>query len=145
MRKTTATMLGVALAGGLVTAAPATAQAATAQAVTAPRAPALANAPGDCPSQYFCAWRDINFTGTRWQWIGNDTSWHDNNPPGTGGSADQSSSWYNHGVPASVDDVRVYRDTGNLNVLFCLSRGQSAARIPTASDRASSHKWVSTC
>jgi hypothetical protein len=107
---------------------------------TAALVPSAANAAtSDCPAEYFCAWRDLNFDGTRNQWIGNSNAWSQLN--------NNSSSWYNNGVyiPGGPDDVMVYDTSLFRDSLFCLWRGQSLSYSAAFNDRPSSHKWVVSC
>jgi hypothetical protein len=85
----------------------------------------------------FCIWRDINYNGSRWQWVGDDPTWVDN------GANDVDSSWYNHGTAcAHCDIVSVYRDINYAGgITICLARGQAVPSRPAANNQGSSHRW----
>ena len=120
MRKLIASLavLG-ALAGGLV---------------VGPATPA-AQAAGlsDCPSTRLCVWYDAGFTGSRYQFAGNNLSWH------AWGIADDDSSWYNHGT--SGQNVHVYKNINYNTTTICVHWNVSYASSAVANDKGSSNLW----
>ena len=88
----------------------------------------------DCQSGYLCAWWDINYSGSKYQFGGNNTSWN------AWAIADDDSSWYNHGT--SGMKVAVYNDTNYTGgTTVCLTQGQYVAWNYSANDRGSSNQW----
>lgn len=96
-------------------------------------APAAGAASGDCGSGYLCAWWDSNYNGARYQFAGNNASWH------SWAIADDDSSWYNHGT--SGLRVQVYRDVNYVSSTVCLSMGQKIASNAGANNKGSSNLW----
>lgn len=96
----------------------------------APKAEAAA---GDCPSTYLCAWWNTSFTGARYQFAGNNWTWH------LWDIADDDSSWYNHGTSGA--NVQVYRDVGYSSTTICVHYNTTYASSSFADNKGSSNKW----
>lgn len=95
--------------------------------------PTAGAASGDCGSGNLCAWYDSNYNGSRYQFAGNNTSWH------SWAIADDDSSWYNRGT--SGLRVQVYKNTNYNSTTICLSMGQKVSGNSSANDEGSSNKW----
>jgi hypothetical protein len=90
-------------------------------------------AASDCPSTYLCVWWDSGFGNPRYQFAGNNTSWH------AWAIADDDSSWYNHGT--SGLRVQVYRDINYVSTTICVAHSQQVSFNSFANDKGSSNKW----
>lgn len=90
-------------------------------------------AKSDCPSTYLCAWWDTSYNGARYQFAGNNWTWH------WWAIADDDSSWYNHGTSGA--NVQVYRDVGYSSTTICVHYNTSYASNSFANDKGSSNKW----
>jgi peptidase inhibitor family I36 len=91
------------------------------------------DAASDCPSTYLCVWWDSGFGNPRYQFAGNNTSWH------AWAIADDDSSWYNHGT--SGLRVQVYRDVNYVSTTICVAHSQQVSFNSFANDKGSSNKW----
>ncbi|MEU6393057.1 peptidase inhibitor family I36 protein [Streptomyces sp. NPDC046939] len=112
---------GIVLTGGLL----------AGSAGAAGAAQAGAQAPGDCPSGYFCVWSGSNYTGHRQQVAGN-------NPDLTQYSVFQSfKSWYNHGASCDFKWYSAKNYGGSSGIIV-----KGHRESDSASHYMKSNKWV---
>ncbi len=93
---------------------------------------AEASGPGDCPSTKLCVWQNANYVDPRYQFGGNNSSWH------FYAIADEDSSWYNNG--ASGARVQVYKNTGYITASVCIGYKQAISNNSFAHYQGSSNK-----
>lgn len=108
-----------------------------ATAATSAQADDIGRPTAFCASTYLCVWWNSHYGGDRFQFAGNNTSWH------SWGIADDDSSSYNNGT--SGYRVAIYVNTQyEGGRIVCLPRGSWASHH-SPNDEGSSNRWLSSC
>lgn len=88
---------------------------------------------------YLCAYQDTNWAGKPAYFQASNARWTET---ANGWIDDESSSWFNNGMPASADSVVIYQDVNYAGPHVCIDRGWGISHYPELSDRVSSNRWV---